>query len=122
MAFQTRKVNIKQLHDSKYIAAMVYTAGIALVIIIVTLFIGASFINVVEVLYSGSLLAATTVFLALAFIPIVSLLHREIVHTFTVRVYSFALTKKNYFSDGQLAPRSNWRVHNDRGNELRGWK
>ncbi len=71
LAFQTRKVKIKQLHDSKYIAAMVHTSGVALMINTIAIIIDASFLNVVEILFSGSLLAATTIFLALAFIPTV---------------------------------------------------
>ncbi len=72
LAFQTRKVKIKQLHDSKYIAGMIYASAISLVINAIAIAIDGSLLNTVETLFSGSLLAATTVFLALAFIPTVN--------------------------------------------------
>ncbi|XP_064390850.1 gamma-aminobutyric acid type B receptor subunit 2-like isoform X2 [Halichondria panicea] len=77
LAFQTRKVKIKQLHDSKYIAGMIYASAISLVINAIAIAIDGSLLNTVETLFSGSLLAATTVFLALAFIPTMVSLYRD---------------------------------------------
>ncbi len=72
LAIQTRKVKIKLLNDSKYIAAGIYICSIAVLFIGVIVFIPDHLINIEEALFSGSLLVATTSFLALIFIPKVS--------------------------------------------------
>ena len=70
LAFQTRKVKIKMLNDAKYIAAIIYISSLVLVVLIVgTVSPIGSYINVFEVVLSGGILAATTVFEALIFIP-----------------------------------------------------
>ncbi len=69
LAIQTRKIKIKLLNDSKYIAAVIYISSIALVLIAIVTLVPGSFINVIEAIFSGSLLVATTFFLGLIFIP-----------------------------------------------------
>lgn len=71
LAFQTRKVKIKLLNDSKYIAAMIYVSTVSVLVNAIALFIDSTLLNIVEVLFSGSLLAASTIFLAMAFLPAV---------------------------------------------------
>ena len=69
LAFQTRKVKIKILNDSKYVAALVYISSIVLVILALVTFTLPSYPNVLELLFSGGILVATTMFLILIFIP-----------------------------------------------------
>ena len=69
LAIQTRKIKIKLLNDSKYIAAVIYISSIALFFIGSNVIIPDQFINIEEALFSGSILVGTTFFLALVFIP-----------------------------------------------------
>ncbi len=69
LAIQTRKVKIKLLNDSKYIAAVIYISSIALVLIAIVTLVPGAFINLIEGIFSASLLTATTFFLGLIFIP-----------------------------------------------------
>ncbi len=74
LAIQTRKIKIKLLNDSKYIAAVIYICSIAVFFIGSIVFIPDHLINIEEAFFSGSLLVATTFFLALIFIPKVTLM------------------------------------------------
>jgi len=69
LAIQTRKVKIKILNDSKYIAAIIYSSSIALVIVVASTLSPIGLIDVVEFLFTGALIVATTLILALVFIP-----------------------------------------------------
>ena len=69
LTIQTRKVKIKLLNDSKYIAAVIYISSIALVLIAIVTLVPGFFINVIETIFSGSILVATTFILGLIFIP-----------------------------------------------------
>ncbi len=69
LAIQTRKIKIKLLNDSKYISAVIYISSIALFFTGSIVLIPDHLINVEEAIYSGSILFATTFFLALVFIP-----------------------------------------------------
>ncbi len=65
----TWKVKIKVLNDSKEMMAIVYTSsGIMIVLGIVTFALGTRFI-LNEVLFCLGIMAATTVFLSLTFVP-----------------------------------------------------
>ncbi len=66
---QTRKVKIKLLNDSKYIAAVIYICSISLALIAIVTIVPGSFINISEVVFSGSVLTATTFLLGLIFVP-----------------------------------------------------
>ena len=72
LALRTRKVKIKALKNAKYIVAAIYISAIALMIIAVSTFAIGNLPNVIELLFSGSLMVATTVFLSMVFIPKVS--------------------------------------------------
>ena len=72
LAIQTRKVKIKVLNDAKFITAAIYISSVVFVVLIVVTFTVESYINLTEVLFSGGLLVAMTVFVALNFIPKVS--------------------------------------------------
>ncbi len=69
LAIQTRKVKIKLLNDSKYIAAVIYISSIALVLIVIVTLVPRIYFNLIEAIFSGSILMATTFFLGLIFIP-----------------------------------------------------
>lgn len=77
LAIQTRKVKVKVLNDSKYIAALVYISSIVIVIIAIIRFTLTGYINVAEVFYSGGLILATTAFLCLTFIPKMVSLYKD---------------------------------------------
>ena len=73
LAIQTRKVKVKVLNDSKYIAAMIYISSIVLLLLGIVTAVFATSINITEILFSGGLLFATSAFLCLVFIPKVSM-------------------------------------------------
>ena len=75
LALQTRKVKIKALNDAKVIAALIYITSIVLVILAVSTFALGEYINVNEVLFTGSLLVAAIMFLVLIFVPKVHIIH-----------------------------------------------
>lgn len=77
LAIQTRKVKVKVLNDSKYIAALIYISSIVIIIIAIIRFTLTGYINISEVLYSGGLLLATTAFLCLTFIPKMVSLYKD---------------------------------------------
>ena len=69
LAFNTRKVKIKVLNDSKAVAVIIYTSSVVLVALVIVSFALDSFIVVTEVLFSGGILLATTVFVGFIFVP-----------------------------------------------------
>ena len=73
LALRTRKVKIKALKDSKYIVAGVYISAICLTIILLSTFVVGFLPNLIEFLFSGSLLVSTNSLLILVFFPKVSL-------------------------------------------------
>ena len=72
LAFQTRRVKIRVLNDSKFVAALVYISSIVLVIITLVHFILRNYINVNAAVFSGGIIILATFFLVLTFIPKVS--------------------------------------------------
>ena len=75
LAFQTRRVKINILNDSKSVASLVYISSIVLVVIVLVTFILRSYINVSAALFSGGIIVLATVFLLLMFVPKVSIIH-----------------------------------------------
>ena len=74
LAFQTRKVKINVLNDSKSVAALVYISSIVLVVIVLVTFIQRSYINISTGLIHAGVLVLATVFLLLTFVPKVSVM------------------------------------------------
>ena len=72
LAFLTRKVKVKGLKDSKFIAAIVYISSIVLVVLALVNFSLGLFINTGTGIFVVSILTLTTVILALVFVPKVS--------------------------------------------------
>jgi len=77
LAFNTRKVKIKVLNDSKSVAVIIYTTSVVLVALVIVSFALDSFIVVTEVLFSGGILLATTVFVGFIFVPKMVILHKD---------------------------------------------
>ena len=73
LAFQTRKVKINVLNDSKSVAILVYISSIVLVVIVLVTFTLRSYINISAALFSGGIIILATVFLILMFVPKVSI-------------------------------------------------
>ena len=69
LAFKTRKVRIKELNDSKSVAAIIYITSMVMAALIVITFATDGLIVLAETLFSGSMMLATSVILALLFIP-----------------------------------------------------
>ena len=69
LAFTTRKVKIKGLDDSKYIAAAVYVTSIVLAVIVVSTYSLKDFINGFAALFCTGFLIGTSFILGLVFVP-----------------------------------------------------
>ena len=68
-AFTTRKVKIKGLDDSKYIAAATYVASVVLAVTLVATYSLTGSVNWYPVLFCTGFLIGTTVILGLVFVP-----------------------------------------------------
>ena len=73
LAIQTRKVKVKVLNDSKYIAALIYISSIVLVTRAVAIFGVNNLLNVSETILSRGIIIVSTAFLSFVFIPKVSI-------------------------------------------------
>ena len=82
LAFQTRKVRINVLNDSKSVTALIYISSIVLVVIVMITFILRGYINISAGLFYGGIILLATMFLGLIFIPKVC----HIQHNLTLRV------------------------------------
>ena len=70
LAFRTRHVKVKGLHDSVYIAASIYVTSIVLAVIIVSTYTLRDYVNAHPAVVGLGLLLGTTMILALVFLPI----------------------------------------------------
>ena len=77
LAFQTRKVKINVLNDSKVVTMLIYISSIVLVVIMLVKFILRNYINVSAAVHSGGVIVLATVFLVLIFVPKVSTNYTE---------------------------------------------
>ena len=68
-ALKTRKVMVKGLDDSKYIAAATYVASIVLMVIIITSYSLRGFVNVFATLFCTGFFIGNTIVLGLVFVP-----------------------------------------------------
>ena len=94
LAFQTRKVKLHGLRDSKFIASIIYASSIVLVVLALVTFSLMTYINIGTGISAVGILALTTIFLSLVFVPKVTL--KSILRT----IYSAALIYPDPF--GQL--------------------
>ena len=72
LAFHTRKVKVKGLDDSKYIAAAIYVTSIVLAIVIISTYTLRDYVNTFPMLVGLGILVGNTVILTLVFVPRVS--------------------------------------------------
>ena len=77
LAFRTRKVKVKGLDDSKYIAAAIYITSIVLAVIIVTTYTLTDYVNAFPAVGGAGFLLGTTIILVLVFVPKVSVTIRS---------------------------------------------
>ena len=68
-AFTTRKVKVKGLDDSKYIAAATYVTSIVLAVAIITSYSLRDFVNAFAILLSTGFFIGNTIVLGLVFVP-----------------------------------------------------
>lgn len=73
LAFQTRKVKLQGLRDSKFIASIVYMSSIILVILALVTFGLRTYINIGTGIFVAGIFILTTITLSLIFIPKVSM-------------------------------------------------
>ena len=69
LAFQTRRVKLHGLRDSKFIAAIIYISSVVLVVLALVIFALRVYINIGAGIYATGVLLLTTIFLILIFIP-----------------------------------------------------
>eukprot|EP00731_Ephydatia_muelleri_P020686 Em0013g413a len=73
----TRKVKFPGLNDSVFVAAIIYTSSIVLVILIVETFILNNYLNTFGAIFTVGIVILTTVFLAFTFVPKMYLLYKD---------------------------------------------
>ena len=73
LAFSIRKVKVKGLNDTKYIAAAIYVTSIVLSVIIVAIYSLVDIVTAYKVLLCTGLHFGTSMILVLVFVPLVSL-------------------------------------------------
>ena len=69
LAFQTRRVKVKGLNDSKFVAAIIYISSIVLVALALVTFALRTYINIGTGVFVAGILTLTTIFLALNLVP-----------------------------------------------------
>ena len=73
LAFLTRKVKLRGLRDSKYIAAIIYISSVTIVVMVLVTLTLEEFVNIGTGIFVFGILALTTLFLVLIFVPKVRL-------------------------------------------------
>ena len=80
LAFQTRKVKLRGLRDSKYVAAIIYISSITIMLMALVTFTLGSFLNIGGGIFVVGISLLTTTFLVLIYIPKVSELKSKQCH------------------------------------------
>ena len=78
LAFQTRRVKIKSLKDSTFVAANVYISSIVIVMFTLVTFALRSYLNAYSAIFASGIFILTTTFLILTFVPKVLPSHSNI--------------------------------------------
>ena len=92
LAFQTRRVKVKSLKDSTFVAANVYISSIVIVMFILVTFALRTYLNAYSAIFATGIFILTTTFLTLTFVPKVlySLVYRlSNTHRYLVDTYSY---------------------------------
>ena len=69
LAFQTRRVKVKSLKDSTFVAANVYISSIVIVMFILVTFALRTYLNAYCAIFATGIFILTTTFLTLTFVP-----------------------------------------------------
>ena len=69
LSFQTRKVKVQGLRDSKYIATVIYISSIVIVVLALVTFSLRTYINIGTGIFVAGIFILTTIFLVLIFFP-----------------------------------------------------
>ena len=69
LAFQTRRVKVKSLKDSTFVAANVYISSIVIVVFVLITFVLRSYLNAYSTIFATGIFILTTTFLMLTFVP-----------------------------------------------------
>ena len=69
LAFQTRRVKVKSLKDSTFVAANVYISSIVIVMFILVTFALRTYHNAYSAIFATGIFILTTTFLTLTFVP-----------------------------------------------------
>ena len=69
LAFQTRKVTVKSLKDSTFVAANVYISSTVIVVFILVTFVLRPYLNAYSAIFATGIFILTTTFLMLTFVP-----------------------------------------------------
>lgn len=69
LAIQTRKVKLRGLRDSKYVAAIIYISSISIVVMALVKFALDKYIDIGTGILAVVILVLTTIFLILIFVP-----------------------------------------------------
>ena len=69
LAFQTRRVKVKSLKDSTFVAANVYISSIVIVVFVLITFVLRSYLNAYSAIFATGIFILTTTFLMLTFVP-----------------------------------------------------
>ena len=77
LAFQTRKVKVPGLKDSKFVATVVYISSIVLVALALVTFALRTYINISSGIRVAGIFTMTTMILVLIFIPKVQKYHQQ---------------------------------------------
>ena len=95
LAFQTRKVKFPGLNDSVFVAAIIYTSSIVLVILMVDTFILNNYLNTFGAIFTVGIVILTTVFLAFTFVPKVTHMCPDAFDHFACATYTHKLSLQN---------------------------
>ena len=88
LAFRTRKVKVKALNDSKYIALIIYITSVIITIMIICAITLDNYINADAGVFAGLIMVFATIVLVLVFIPKVCML-RNYLFQCNYRMISF---------------------------------
>ena len=75
LAIQTRKVKLRGLRDSKYVAAVIYISSISIVVMALVTFALDMYINIGTAILATGIFLIATIFLVLIFVPKVGMHH-----------------------------------------------
>ena len=95
LAFQTRKVKLQGLRDSKFITAIIYISSIVLVALALVTFSLRTYINIGTGIFAGGIFILTTIFLSLIFLPKVNTNLIICLHNATIQYVNVSLWYPN---------------------------